>query len=146
MVHLIYKPHLQAVFVCIKYDDAISFAQKIYICLCNVGFKLPKKVPGDLKKIAWQLWGIFSGIFSKILRNMPGNKLYRRVQISWTIIRHLFWYCPAHFLGLPGIFFPILPMFFFIFFISLLQYYSVWVSLPKNTVSFINLSWSSIYW
>ena len=44
---------------------------------------------------------MFSGILSKISKNMPDNKLYRIVQIFSDIL----WDCQAPFLGLPGIFF-----------------------------------------
>ena len=61
MVHIIYKPYLKAVFLCIKYN--IGFAQKC-IFLHKVCFKIkkicvrsqkkmpdiPKKMPGNPKK------------------------------------------------------------------------------------------------
>ena len=55
---------------------------------------------------------MFSWIISEIPKNTPDNKLYRRVQASWTIVKHLFWDLQAFFLGWSGIFLGIVRQFF----------------------------------
>ena len=95
MVHLICKLHLKAAIVCVKYNGAISLAQKCIFKKYKVGMNLqkisvrsqeiawqfqqkkcltiPKKVHGNPKKDAWKLTGTFSGISSEIPTNMPDN-------------------------------------------------------------------------
>ena len=61
MMHLIYKPHIKAVFVWVKYNDALVFAHK-YIYFFHVKWvkksnknksrKNPRKLPVDPKKDA----------------------------------------------------------------------------------------------
>ena len=79
---------------------------------------IPKKVPDNPKNNSLQSSVMFIGIFSEIPKNMPDNKLYRRVQISWAIVRHFFgivrhisWGCQASFWDCLATFFLLFSLF-----------------------------------
>ena len=64
-VHLIYKPDLKSVFLCVKYNNATGFAHKCVI-LIQCGFinqtsrrKITKKLPNNPKKADGQISAMF---------------------------------------------------------------------------------------
>ena len=132
MVHLVYKSHHKSIFLC-KNTMRFSVLLKTHYLKHEVGFQLkklsvkspriclrsenkwheiPKKVPEIPKKgplLSQKIClTIVRHVFQDLFwdsKRMLDNQLYRKIQISWTIVSQLFWDPQASFFGLSGLFF-----------------------------------------